>query len=233
VLREIDQGNGIEVSGMSWIAPGTTRSLPPSALASRVLCEGHNSYLSKYDAVGKRAFSAIGAAIRMAHGAEAARPTEHVDPNVFGGWLLKMFCGHAASGQLTDQAGNRVTVALEDEWIQVNFGQRPWPSHWITAVVKGRSSTIYTKGGGVEIAPLHNRNRVEAIEVVLHGIRFVLFLSKLPRNLEGAQVVASPLRLAFISMRSQATTYVDFAAQSPDGPQTRVEFHFTGAEQPG
>lgn len=233
VLKEIDQGGGVEVSGMSWLDPGTTRSLPPSALASRVLCVGHNSYLSKYDSVGGRAFSAIGAAIRMAHGAGATIPTEQVDSHVFGGWMLKMFCGLAASGQPTDRAGNRINVALEDEWIQVIFGQRPWPSRWTTTVLRGTSSTVYTQGGGVEIAPLHVGKRVGAVEVVLHGIRFVLFLAQVPPTLEGAQVIALPLLLAFTSLRNHATSYVDFAAQNQAGPPSIVEFRFTGVQQPG
>lgn len=234
VLKEINQGDGVEVSGTSWILPGTTRRLAPSALASRVLCAQHNSYLSKYDNVGKRAFSSIGAAIRSAHGAGDAITTEQIEHDLFGGWILKMFCGLAAAGQPADRAGNRVDVALEDEWIQVIFGRRPWPSHWINTLVRGESSPVYTKGGGVEISALHSGNRVAAVESRLHGIRFVLFLAQVPPTLEGERVFPFPLRLAFNSTRNQATSFVEFAGQRhPASPTKLVTLQFTGVDQPG
>lgn len=232
VLKEIDQGDGVEVSGMSWLPPGAIRALPPSALASRVLCRRHNSYLSPNDKMAARAFSAIGAAIRMANGEGAAIPTKQIEPNLFGGWILKWFCGLAFSGQPTDPAGKRVDLALEEEWIQALFGQQPWPSRWNTAFLRSGASPVYTKGGGLEISPLHVGERIAAIEVLLHGIRFALFLGTVPRTLEGAQVIPFPLRLAFTSLRTQAASYVDFTAQGWVVPPTIITFQFTGEEQP-
>ena len=177
-----------------------------------------------------RAFSAIGAAIRMANGEGAAIPTKQIEPNLFGGWIPKWFCGLAFSGQPTDPAGKRVDLALEEEWIQALFGQQPWPSRWNTAfcVAALHPSTLKAV---VSRSPLHVGERIAAIEVLLHGIRFALFLGTVPRTLEGAQVILSA-PLGIHTLRTQAASYVDFTAQGWVVPPTIITFQFTGEEQP-
>lgn len=92
MLKRIDQGDGVEVSGPSWIPHGTHRQLPPNALANRVLCREHNSRLSRYDVVGERVFTAIGDRIDAAHRAAVPQPTERIDAELLARWILKMFC---------------------------------------------------------------------------------------------------------------------------------------------
>ena len=218
VLEAIQQGEGVEVSGTSWIAPGTTRILPPSALSDRVLCADHNSYLGKYDDEGIKAFTAMGAAISAAHRGQAGLPTTTIEPIPLSGWLLKMLCGKAASGQLVDRNGKQIDVDLEPKWVETLFDRHPWPSVWTTTVLRREISPLLTTGSGLELSPIHKGQRVGAIEVLLYGgIAFVLFLSAAPQTFDGAQVVELPLRLSFRSADAKRTTNVDFATQpSPD-----------------
>ena len=133
ILKAIDQGEGVEVSGLSWMAKGTSQLLPPSALASKVLCKFHNEKLSPYDATAQHAFDALSAAIDAAHSGSAGIPTAHVDATRFACWLLKALCGLAASQQVSSIEGAKAAINVETAWVEVLFGRRPWPPHWSLA----------------------------------------------------------------------------------------------------
>lgn len=200
VLDSINQGEGVVVSGTSWIEEGS-RTLPPSALGSRVLCKRHNEQLGPIYEVGVTIFAEIRRAIRDAHAACALGVEQTVSGEDFAMWLLKVFCGSIASGQFRAQSPGEPSPqpSVEPEWVEVLFGRKRWPSHWSVAIVVDQASHLYTEGGGVEIAPLNitATDRIGAFEVRIEGVRFLLFLSGRPRNLEGQRLVYLPLRMSF------------------------------------
>lgn len=216
VLKEISSGEGVVVSGAAWIRPGTSRRLLPEALTSRVLCERHNSWLSKYDTAGGAAIQAIRNAIRSARDGGAGSFKGSVDPELFAGWCLKVLCGQAASGQLATATGERVEVVVRPEWVEVLFGRRPWPPLWKMMLVADGSLSVVAEGGGLTVGYLHSKRSEDggAVEVVIQGIRVILFLAEAPMTFEGAKLVDFPVRVTLIPAKGNECRTVEFARGS-------------------
>jgi hypothetical protein len=58
LLHYLNRDNNFRVGGLPWVK-GKEQVLPPSALASRVLCKRHNSALSELDTIAVRLFQAF------------------------------------------------------------------------------------------------------------------------------------------------------------------------------
>lgn len=58
-LRQLNRSGGLRVGGLPWQQPGEIDAIPPSALTGKVLCERHNSRLSRLDALAGRFFETL------------------------------------------------------------------------------------------------------------------------------------------------------------------------------
>ena len=58
LLHYLNRSHDLKVSGASWLEDGD-KNLPPSALASSVMCDRHNSALSPLDNMAIRLFQAF------------------------------------------------------------------------------------------------------------------------------------------------------------------------------
>jgi hypothetical protein len=109
------------VSGVPWLPPGATRTIPAARLESRVLCKRHNSALSTVDTQATRLTKAIrrfdrdlgigtdgGDEYLLFHGSDLER------------WLLKALCCQLAAGNV-GMGSSKIIWQPEPEWNRVLF----------------------------------------------------------------------------------------------------------------
>jgi hypothetical protein len=112
ILRALEAENGpLTLTGLPWLEAGEVASLPPTALAARVLCERHNNCLSPLDSAALRLFHAFrqlreppptNSALTLLSGHDVER------------WLLKTLLGILAAGIVQVQQGRRLGQVLGD-----------------------------------------------------------------------------------------------------------------------
>jgi hypothetical protein len=102
VLRILARFGPLNVGGLPWQPPGTTKEMSVDCLRSNMLCTRHNSGLSPLDQVAIRFFGAF-PHVRSEH---LGSPTL----SLFCGadlerWMLKVLCGGIYSGAIRPSAG--------------------------------------------------------------------------------------------------------------------------------
>lgn len=107
ILRDLKEHGDLWVEGPTWLAPGERRSLPPSALNANILCDRHNSALSRIDSEFRRIFRFLSLTEE-----DSRYPTSYTGEKValFNGVdieriLLKLFLSRIASGSTPSQDG--------------------------------------------------------------------------------------------------------------------------------
>lgn len=117
LLDDLNRDDDLRVSGLRWQEAGQEKVLPPNALASKILCDRHNSALSPVDAIAVNLFHAL----NEKGAAGSGRQLLHL----FSGddlerWLLKILCGLGYSRNLSIGVGTEVSIP--EHWLQVLFG---------------------------------------------------------------------------------------------------------------
>ncbi len=98
VLQAIGGGT-VQIGGVPWVPEGTLKSVGIGSLVSNILCEGHNSSLSKLDNEAGTLFRALDAADKKP---ESLAPVTTVDGPLVERWFLKVMCGLAAAVGFND-----------------------------------------------------------------------------------------------------------------------------------
>ncbi len=125
ILRALEaEGGLLTVAGLPWQVVDEISSLPPTALAARVLCERHNASLSPLDAAALRLFHAVqelrqppppGSALTLFSGHDIER------------WLLKTLLGILAAGIAQVEQGRRIGTVIGDVGVtDLLFDPRLW-----------------------------------------------------------------------------------------------------------
>lgn len=124
LLRQIEFNNTTKIAGLKWQQPNTFDSIPLRGLASKILCDRHNSALSPLDTTMSAFSQAVAAIDRDLHpDADAPRFLRHQ----FCGedierWMLKCLIGLSFSGNIGG--------ALKPECLDLLYDRIPWPTGW-------------------------------------------------------------------------------------------------------
>lgn len=181
---------GLHVSGLRWQSGDGPASFAPDALASKVLCDRHNSALSPLDAIAVRLFRsfdelhAAGSEIRVLYlfsGHDVER------------WLLKILCGLVVGKHLSLLASTHVDVPTE--WLAILFGNAEFAPGQGLYMPRGVGEVLAGPTGLV-LAPMLVRGNLVGLKALVCGYELLLSLEAFPgRVLDGRQLVYRPLEL--------------------------------------
>lgn len=134
-------GKSFIVEGTSWARAPTRVS--PSTLASRILCERHNSGLSSLDATMVALYRVIRGAVEGRHVGTHQFDGENVER-----WAIKLMLGAIASGNLIGEAGCKMAIPLQ--YLQVLFGREAMAEgsgfHYVGDSIDGFDADLMTVG---------------------------------------------------------------------------------------
>jgi hypothetical protein len=174
-LRCFENKGTLGLVGMPWQAAGTEKSLPPAALASKILCGRHNQALSPLDAEAGRLFRTIGAFDKGFNEKPATDAMAMFSGEDIERWMLKTVCGIVASRHV---AGGRIVRngIVSAAWVDVLFGKRPWqtPLGMYAAPEKMYHSSSFS----FQPQTLPKTGEVILAEMRLNGFGFLLLLTK-------------------------------------------------------
>lgn len=173
LLHYLDQFKNLTVSGLPWLN-GQEKVLPPDALASKILCERHNSALSPLDAMAVHLFQAFDEEGVAGSGQQLL--------HLFSGhdlerWLLKMLCGLAFSGNLTTDVD--CDLSIPRLWLDVLFGHADLTRErgLYVCVDKGHQ---FAGPHGLEMRAITGKGRLTGIGLTVCGYELILSMSGFP-----------------------------------------------------
>jgi hypothetical protein len=181
LIREIEKtyvpGERMQVGGFPWQTPGQLQEVSPSSLASKVLCERHNSALSPLDSVGGSFFRAF----HQIHYEFHSNPTPRLY-YLFNGhdverWLLKTLCGVIASGS-TNNVPRRNRPPKD--YLACLFQGERLPSSWGLYLLTQGGKQEAT--GGVKFATICDGRTVHGLLVDILAFRFILAIHAIPEK---------------------------------------------------
>ena len=187
LLHYLNRNSNLRVSGFPWIERAE-QALPPSALASRILCERHNSALSTLDTIAVRLFQAFDE-----RGAVGSRRQLLY---LFSGhdverWLLKILCGITCSKNL--KLDIETDISIPSYWLEILFGKLEFPDEQGLYVCKSRGHNF--KGPhGLELRAITGGDRLTGMGLWVCGYELILSMSGFKsRFFDGRKFAYRPL----------------------------------------
>lgn len=187
LLEFITSEGALAVRGLPW-ATDKSKKVSPNALASKVLCERHNSALAPLDAMALRVFKtfdergAPGSGEKLLHlfcGYDLER------------WLLKAMCGLACSNSFVfDRPADS---SIPEYWQRILFSGMPFRDGQGLYVCKSKGHK-FSGPLGVEIQAISGRGRLSGIGFKICGYELVLSMSGFPsRRFDGRDSAYRPM----------------------------------------
>lgn len=215
-------GDSATVSGFPWMESGDWQPLVPKAMASKILCERHNSVLSPLDAEAAKLFVALLAAdehVRV--GKPFPGPFAYVSGEAFERWLLKTLIGIVVSGCLTKDGVHYDDRSVPPLWVEVLFGRKPWPRLW-RLVVHHRDGDPLRVERAFSFKALEGRatGTPVGIRAEFAGLRLAL-----PLVPAAGSMAVSPLRPGRLVFRLDAREMaVEFGWREDRGPDIEADW---------
>jgi hypothetical protein len=187
LLHYLNRDNDLRVSGLPWVK-GQERIVPPNALASRMLCNRHNSALSTLDAIAVRLFQAFDEGRAAGSGQQLI--------HLFSGhdlerWLLKILCGVVSSKSVS--VDGEVNLSIPEYWLRILFGEAEFPGEQGLYVCKSRGYR-FEGPHGLQLRIIVGRGRLTGMGVWVCGYELILSMSGFPsRVFAGREVAYRPL----------------------------------------
>jgi hypothetical protein len=171
VLKQQEIEGGVSAFGFSFLG-AKTKSIPINGMASKILCEVHNSALSPLDSEAGRLFKY---SLDIAFSFHQAPPL-----NIFSGedielWLLKTLLGIFYSDQiqvLSFDGLSKREYDIDSSLIEMLFQQREWPKQWGLYLTEG----MYPCDGHFLVHPNVEDNNVTGAHFRFCGLQFLLNL---------------------------------------------------------
>jgi hypothetical protein len=192
ILKRIQLNSLIKIGGLPGYG-NKMQLLPRARMASRMLCQRHNSSLSILDYEGARFKHIIGYFDR---GFNSTDPIEEI--SVFAGedierWLLKTVCSMLAAGKFA-RNGNAILHSVPDKWVKILWGLEEWPTNW---GLYAPSKPIAYHSDSISIVPRSHpeSGEIKVVDFEINGIPLTLVLGN-PDNPE-AWGVYRPRTLVF------------------------------------
>jgi hypothetical protein len=127
ILRALDDGGGVRISGLPFLE-GRTERLPPNAFAAKILCQKHNAELSPLDAEVLRLFNEIMAIDGLSEVRGRQLPVTF-DGNFIERWFLKFMLGVIAGGLARKRDGTVLGPDIPEKFVRICFGLQSHDLH--------------------------------------------------------------------------------------------------------
>lgn len=201
VLRLI--GERITAGGFPW-AGGQERTIGINALTAKILCNQHNSTLSGLDEVGIRFFDSLR---KPRHPETQERATGVPRLTLFRGemielWMLKILCGLIASGNATDENGQRIDVLVPEVWLRILFEHQPMPLGW-GLYMPGAVGRSFSGMCANQIRVMNEGGVLKGLVISLEWMSFALVATNPPIDKSGTLLEHSTYRPGEIVLNSQ------------------------------
>jgi hypothetical protein len=187
LLHYLNRNKDLRVTGLPWVE-GEVQVVPPSALASRVLCKRHNSALSPLDAIAVRLFKALDE--------EGAAGSSQQLLYLFSGhdlerWLLKILCGITCSRNLPLDL--KAGLVIPKNWLDILFGDTEFPDEQGLYVCKSPGHR-FEGPRGLQLRVIIGRGRLTGMGLWVCGYELILSMSGFPsRSFDGRNFAYRPL----------------------------------------
>lgn len=187
LLHHLNRNNNLTVQGLPWVK-NESQVVSPNSLASKVLCERHNTALSPLDAIAVRLFQAFDE--QGVHG--SGQQLFHL----FNGhdlerWLLKILCGITCSKNLA--LDTEADVSIPDYWLDILFCGAQFPDHQGLYACKSRGHRLEGPHG-LQLRAITGRGRLSGIGLWVCGYELILSMSGFPSRLfDGREFAYRPL----------------------------------------
>jgi hypothetical protein len=186
LLHHLNANKTLQVSGLPWLTT-QKKTVPPDALASKILCQRHNSALSPLDAIAVRLFEAFDEG--------DISGDEQKSLYLFSGhdierWLLKILCGVAYSGTL--RPDRKTDLSIPKQWLEILFGYAAFPQNQGLYVCNDIGH-VFGGPHGLALRAITNSERLTGLGLLICGYEFILSMSGFPnRRFDGRQFVFRP-----------------------------------------
>lgn len=190
LLKLLDSEGALTVSGLSWTGD-ESKKLSPNSLASKVLCERHNSALATLDAIALSIFQAFDE--RGAAGSKQRRL------HLFSGhdlerWLLKALCGLASSNSFV--LDRHADLSIPKYWLDILFSGTQFPDGQGLYVCRSKGHEFKGPSGLAIQAIISGHGRLTGIGFKICGYELVLSMSGFSsRRFDGREFAYRPLEL--------------------------------------
>jgi hypothetical protein len=187
LLHHLNQKNSLTVQGLPWVK-GESQVVSPDSLASKILCERHNTALSRLDALAVRLFQAFDE--QSVHG--SGQQLLHL----FSGhdlerWLLKVLCGMACSKSLT--LDSEADISIPDYWLDILFAGAQFPDDQGLYVCRSPGHQ-FEGPHGLQLRAITGRGRLSGVGLWVCGYELILSMSGFPsRSFDGREFAYRPL----------------------------------------
>lgn len=187
LLKYLNPKSNLKVSGLPWLGQ-KEQVLPPSALASGVLCERHNSALSGLDAIAVSLFQAFDEEGAVGSGKQLLHIFSGHDLEL---WLLKILCGVAHSRNFP--LDHESDLSIPKYWLEILFGEAQFPDEQGLYVCKSVGHR-FEGPRGLQLRAISGRERLTGMGFWVCGYELILSMSGFPsRTFDGRQFVYRPL----------------------------------------
>ena len=162
--------------------------MSPNSLASKVLCERHNSSLAPLDAIAVRLFAALDE--------QGVSGSELSQLYLFSGddverWLLKILCGISCSHGLT--LDTPADLSIPEYWLDILFAGAEFPVDQGLYVCK-IPGHLFEGPRGVGLQAITGNGRLTGIGVSICGYELILSMSGFPnRVFDGREFAYRPI----------------------------------------
>lgn len=185
VLEIISPDMATPLLAVPPFAHGRLQTIPPSALAPKILCKRHNAALGGLDQIGSTFF-------RYVMGKVVPSPILMINGEEIERWMLKALCGLLASGHTSAQPKH---WRPPYEWLEILFGTR---------AISQRSGLYFLRGKDI-IAPFSqvgiwgipdSDNSINGLFFLIGGFQFLFFMDT-PRSDLPARIFASGWQMRY------------------------------------
>jgi hypothetical protein len=165
-LKQIELNDTTKIAGLAWQEPRTFSIVPTKRLVSKILCDRHNTALSRLD-------TAYGSFTDMIRKYDKGQPVSAT--NTFSGgalelWFLKCLLGLSKS--------NNIHSSLKPECVDILFERQAWPPEWGLYYCTEGGTIYHTDSLLVEVLSGPDRKLALAGKFFVQGLPFFLVMGK-------------------------------------------------------
>ena len=181
--------------------------LPPAKVASRVLCQTHNTALSPLDGFIGCVDRDLGRAVAAVRDQPGLSSVLRIDGHNLERWLAKALYGLLASGQACHPDGTPLSDAIPDAWVQFLFARSEleYPLGLYVSGRVGDHRDVSDKE--VLFSPVITNSEVAGAIFELHWLHCILILVPPQGVPRGAIDSHSVWRPAFLEFRRGAAVH--------------------------
>ena len=211
ILKKIQLNNLVKIGGL----PGNKNKmqlLPRARMASRILCQRHNSSLSSLDTEGEgeKLKNIIGYFDKRFNDKNLIEEISLCAEEDIERWLLKTACGMLSAGKFGVD-GEAISQPLPEKWVRILWSLKNWPKYWGLCIPIKK---IAYHSDRLSVVPLTNpkNNEVLAVKLEINGLPINLVLS----TLDNPEALGTYRLQTLVFHQKGINKYLELSWQNPE-----------------